>query len=92
MIGAAELDRLLAGATKSLETEHEWVRESALTERAFALGVRAVLIQVVPPELRDAVERAAFRAVAATMFEREGDRARKRGDAGGPRDRGPQSK
>jgi hypothetical protein len=73
MIDAAEIDRVLAGAAESMGTEHEWVRDSALTERAFALGVRAVLIQVAPPELHDAVERAAFRAVASTMFAREGD-------------------
>jgi hypothetical protein len=74
MMDAAELDRVLAGAADILAADHEWVRESALTERAFALGVRAVLIQVVPLELRDAVERAAFRTVAATMFARQGDR------------------
>jgi hypothetical protein len=73
IIDEADLERVLACAAECLAADYDWVTESALTERAFALGVRAVLVQIVPPDLRGAVETAAFRAVSATMFPRGRD-------------------
>lgn len=70
---AEELDRILTAAAESLATEHEWVKESALTERAFALGVHAALVRAVSPELRPTVDRAQAIAVMNTTFVKEGD-------------------
>jgi hypothetical protein len=73
MINPEEAQRAVEAADRALDEDYSWIRDSALFERAYLIGVFAVLEALNTPDAKRSLPRDLMERYLRTMHRRDAD-------------------